>query len=365
MNSYSLHLSCVDDSNVMKTKRVVSSQSSESYTFIQYDKQYLSHDLIPNYGVYRSVIMNDEGQVVCFAPPKSLHAETFMNKHPDPAPMQENKIVAEEFVDGPMVNMFYSKGQWEYATKNTVGSPLYKSFVEETMRYIGLTYDMLNPKYSYSFVLQHPKCNMVTKVLHPELYLIDVYRIVRLGEKTVVVYSVANDPEHEIQLDCVKYATVHKNWNTYTDLIDAYGSMNTPHNVVGVMIRHRETGERCKIRNPVFEKLKHVKGDDAKLRFLYCQLRKEGAGKVKEYLESYPQHKKQFSGFRDDIHMFTQGLFENYIDCYIQKKKPLGEFPKEYRWHMYQLHQKYLKELKEAGRHVTKGVVIEYYNGVV
>jgi len=365
VRSYKLNLSCVDATNVLKTKRVISLHSNEEYTFIQYDKNYLSTDLIPTYGNYRSVIMNKEGKVVCFAPPKSLHTETFINKYPVPSPMEENKIIAEEFVDGPMINIFCSNGRWEYATKNTIGSPIFKTHVEEAMKYIGLSYDMLDSKYCYTFVLQHPKINMVTKVLYPEMYLIDVYRIACLGETNVEVYSVSDAEEHAVQLDCVKYAKIYKGWNTYSDLVDTYGSMNTAHNVVGVMIIHRETGERCKIRNPVFEKLKHAKGGDAKMRLLYCKLRKQGTGKVKEYLETYPQHKKQFSVFRDDIHMFTQTLFENYIDCYIKRQRPLGEYPKEYRWHMYQLHQKYLNDLKDHGKHVTKSVAIEYYNEVI
>ena len=38
----------------------------------------------------------------------------------------------------------------------------------------------------------------------------------------------------------------------------------------------------------------------------------------------------------------TNKIHENYIGCYIKKEKPLGEYPKKFRSHMFKLHETWL-----------------------
>ena len=46
----------------------------------------------------------------------------------------------------------------------------------------------------------------------------------------------------------------------------------------------------------------------------------------------------------------------------MKKMKPLKEWPFEFRIHMFNIHQKYLTELKEQNKYVTMPVVIQYFN---
>jgi hypothetical protein len=153
---------------------------------------------------------------------------------------------------------------------------------------------------------------------------------------------------------------IYNHWHKYKDLIETYASMNTSYNIVGFILRNKETNERCKIRNPVYEEVRQLRGNQPKLQYQYLSLRKEG--KVGDFLKFYPEHKKDFSTFRDHVHLFTNTLFQNYISCYIRKEKPLLEFPDQYRTHMFALHRKYIDELKEKKMHITNIIVIEYVN---
>jgi len=130
----------------------------------------LTADTISMYGKYRSVIINEAGVVVGFAPPKSILAETFMATRPIIADANNENIVAEEFVEGTMLNVFFNAGVWEVATKQTIGANVrfytnnvdtFYSMFLDAMQNIGLTLDMLDKKNSYSFVLQHPKNRIV------------------------------------------------------------------------------------------------------------------------------------------------------------------------------------------------------------
>lgn len=384
-------LDIVHDTNLLKVKSVVSHNSKKNFNIVSYDKDMLANELIPVYGKYRSVIMNDKGEVVSFAPPKSLHTDTFIKSYPDKqnkyVPLLNNvslvvcvpadetnedtkltNIIAEEFVEGTMLNLFFSDGVWEVATKQTVGANVrfYKETADtfysmflDAMQHMGLTFEMFDKKNSYSFVLQHPKNRIVVPFTTPALYLIAIYHISFSLETNEYEITKKDIPQ---ELAAHVKTPVRYDWASYTELIQKYASMNTPYECVGVMIHNVTTGERCKIRNPVYEQVRQLRGNQPKLQYQYLSLRKEG--KVAEFLGYYPEHKRAFSFYRDNLHVFTQTIFQNYISCYMKKQKPLLEYPPQYRPHMYNLHKLYINELKEKQQYITKMSVIEYVNNL-
>lgn len=362
-------------SNILKLNKVECRTSNNTpYKVIRYDKNFLSCDLIPTYGLCRSIIINNNNKVVGFAPPKSIPSDEFIKKYNE----QSDGIVAEEFVEGTMINVFWDDsigltGGWEIATRNTVGatSSFYKGARAKTFRDMfleaakeaNLKFDNLIKTICYSFVLQHPENRIVVPFKKPQLYLVGTYRITN-EENSVYVevfdYKQANKnfPFTLVGAD-IKIPEVYT-FEKYSDLIEKYGSMNTPYDVVGVVIHNTTTGERTKIRNPVYEQVRNLRGNQPKLQYQYLCLRREG--KVGDFLKFYPENKKDFSSFRDQIHLFTDTLFSNYVSCYIKKERPLKEFSDQFRTHMFNIHQKYLNELREKKHFITNTVVIKYVN---
>ena len=90
--------------------------------------------------------------------------------------------------------------------------------------------------------------------------------------------------------------------------------MNTSYDIVGVIIHNIQTGERTKIRNPIYEKVRNLRGNQPKLQYQYLCLRKEE--KVEDYLKFFPENKSQFLEFSDQIHLFTETNVES--DCQQQ-----------------------------------------------
>ncbi len=360
-------LDVVHETNYLKVKSVVSHNSKIQYNIVSYNKDMLTSDAIPTYGKYRSVIINEAGVVVAFAPPKSISAEAFIATHP----VVNENIVAEEFVEGTMLNVFFNAGVWEVATKQTIGANVrfytnnvdtFYSMFLDAMQHTGLTFEMLDKKNSYSFVLQHPKNRIVVPFQNAMLYLVAVYQITFVEETNM--YDIVNvnvDTSSELAL-CVKTPARYHGWNTYEDLIQQYASINTPYECLGVMMRDRLTGERTKIRNPVYERVRRLRGNQPKLMYHYLCLRKEG--KVGEFLSYFPEHKQAFASYRSQMHIFTQNIFQYYIQCYMKKAKPLIEFPPQYRPHMFNLHRTYIDVLKEQHQHITKVFVIAYVNSL-
>ena len=368
-----------DDCNEIKILNKNKSETNEKqkYSVIRYNKNLLTKDSVNTYGLFRSVILNSTNKVVSFAPPKSVDSDIFMKKYPFPL---DSNIVAEEFVEGTMINVFWDpnvglSGAWEIATRNTVGaeskfykkneSKTFREMFMEALKLSDLLLDGLCKKYCYSFVLQHPENRIVVPFDNPELYLVAVYDIINNDDGSVSVYLFTTDEIKNMGFwgfTQIKFPQIYTEWNSYDDLIEKYASQNTSYNILGVVFKHTITGERCKIRNPVYEEIRKLRGNQPKLQYQYLSLRKEG--KVSEFLKYYPENKKDFTLFREQLHNFTKYLYKNYVSCYIEKSKPLINYSEQFRTHMFHIHQIYLTTLKEKKQHVTNTVVINYVNNL-
>lgn len=359
------------NSNILRLNKIECRTNNSIYKVIRYDKNFLCVDLISTYGLFRSVILNSANQVVGFAPPKSLHADTFINKYSEGT----IGIQAEEFVEGTMINVFFDSsvgvtGSWEISTRNTVGatSSFFKSPASKTFRQMfmeaaaecKLDINKLENEFCYSFVLQHPENRIVVPFSKAQLYLVGVYKIDR-NNNSVDYFDTHGFRQffNELLGTTVKFPQIYE-FNKYSELIEKYGSMNTSYDIVGVIIHNKETGERTKIRNPVYEQVRNLRGNQPKLQYQYLSLRKEG--KVKDFLKFYPENKAEFSTFRDQVHLFTNTLYSNYVSCYIKKEKPLLEFSEQYRTHMFNIHKIYMNELREKKLFINSTVVQRYVN---
>jgi hypothetical protein len=87
-------------------------------------------------------------------------------------------------------------------------------------------------------------------------------------------------------------------------------------------------------------------------------------GRVADYLKDFPEYKSVFSHYRSQVHSFTRNLHQNYLDCFVFKKKPFAEFPAQYKTHMFVLNKKYIEELRENKNSVTFNYVVEFINNL-
>ena len=336
----------------------------EDYKVIKYDKRVLTVDRVGTDGLSRSIIVNGDNQVVSFSPPKSLSYDVFSRLYKD---NYSFPLIAQEFVEGTMINLFWDSRieQWEISTRSTVGTSssfynkkTFRDMFFEAAINNNFAFSELDTQFCYSFVLQHPDNRIVVPFNATQLYLIAVYSI----DNTRDNISVTSRDIYEIQASWVSKVKLPRKyeWESYGDLIERFGSKNTPFRRVGVVIYNTETGERTKIRNPVYEEVRHLRGNQPKIQYHYLCLRKEG--NVGEFLKYFPENKLVFSSFRDKLHGFTNMLFKNYISCYIKKERPLIEFSPQFRTHMFNIHQIYTTQLKDKKLFVNNAVVIKYVN---
>ena len=82
--------------------------------------------------------------------------------------------------------------------------------------------------------------------------------------------------------------------------------------------------------------------------------------KVDEFLHYYPEYIKKIKKYSSIDNKFINNLYKNYVSCYINKKLVLKHFPKNYRTHMFYIHQIYLNQLKPNNKVVKYEVVNDY-----
>jgi hypothetical protein len=349
------------------------SLNNKLYNILKYDKNFLNYDVYESIGLAKSIILNDKGEIVSFSPPKSVEYESFINTYP------VNNCYGEEYIEGTMMNMFYDPNSenWEIATKGTIGGKVsyfvnnnekdnkkemktFRTMFLEAANNANFEFDILNKNYCYSFVLQHPENRIVCPIRETSLYLVAVYEID--NTKFVVNEMARSEYTSAFENTTVRFPEVYE-MSDFLELGEKFASMNTSYDIMGIVYKVKDSGVRCSLLNPNYCQVKQLRGNQPKLQYTYLALRQ--GGKVKEYLKYYPEHKFEFSVFREQLHIFTSALHNNYVQCFVFKRKKLGEYPKQYKHHMYVLHNEFfLAELREKNEKVTMRVVIDYINNL-
>lgn len=353
--------------NSLKITAKKYSQNDNTYTIVKYNKSKLEKEDYSSLGLARSIVISN-GKIVCFSPPKSLDYNIFIENN------QSDDCFAEDFVDGTMINLFYDENnnEWQVATRSTIGANTqffvnndddkrtFREMFFEACKIANLDFDLLDNNFCYSFVLQHPNNRIVTPIDFPKVFLIRAYNI---NNETNIVTEVSHD---------VLLSNSGGFWNTgimypqryaidnYDNLSFYYNNDQTPFYCVGVVVNSK-TG-RTKIRNKNYENIRELRGNQSRLQYHYLTLRKNA--RVKDFLTFYGEFAHYFSEYRKTIHVYTNNLYSNYIKCYIRKEQQLKLFPYEFKVHMFNLHQKYLSDIKPNGGYIDKNYVIEYFNGL-
>lgn len=343
------------------------------YRVLKYDKKSLTPKTIHTTGLFRSVILKDD-KILGFSPPKSMREVDFMDKYGNKK-IDPKKIVAEDFIEGTMINVFFDttigdNGDWVVCTRSNVGARtvFYRDGpveYEKTFRYMfleaatnaQLIFDNLPKEYCYSFVLQHPNNRIVVPVQEPNIYLVGCYSI---DNDTRNVTEISRGEQINIMEKTMVCFPGRFSFDSYSELKKTWASDTTDYKVMGVVIKNIENGDRTKYRNPVYECVRKLRGNQPKLQYQYLILRKEGS--VSKYLKYFSEDAVAFSEFRNKIHKFTSDLHANYIKCYVKKEKPLKKFPSQFRPHMFNLHSLYRTQLRDVSGKITKRNVIEYIN---
>ena len=392
-----------------------------SYSVRTLDSEFISNQDISN-RIYRSMISDENDNIISIAPPKSLPNDDFLKASFSnfSGKIISDSVKAEEIIEGTMINLFYVKsiGKWEIATKKSVGgnyhffrNQYFPDLDEEQKTFLQMFLDgFLNPpksvktldecidaipgfdrSFCYSFVLQHPANHIVVPVIKPAIYLVHMCRIMSDNDGKPAYKYV--EPDRELfKNTCVQFP---RKYNIYADTIDRSfdnsdiifsgelfenikKTIENPlnsHIIPGIMVTQLETGFRTSFINAKYTEVKILRGNNPNLHYQYLVLRK--IGKVAAFERYFPQYKRYFDRFETHFMAFATRIHQLYINVHVLKITTLAELTdKKDKYHVEKLHyERYLpmvkaskdatvpselKASKDLKPKITRKIVIEY-----
>lgn len=373
----------------------ISCKTKGDFTILKYNHGKITPENRDLYGKFKSVVFH-KNKLVAFSPPKNITLSTTNPKNANDFNELVNNSaqfqLVEDFVEGTMINLFYchdeshkNGGFWEIATRGVPGADTsfyndtitYRKMFFEAVEYTHLNFDNLDYRYSYSFVLRHPKNRNVGPTPVPMLFLCAAYYI---QENVVHEIDIHNDEEIQTMFrnsaigTPYQYTTeigdVKKNQThlTYEEKDNAYPSSYSLHDLVnftktiheyyqGIVFRFGD--KTYKIRNEKHSYIKQLQGNQPNFQFQYLSLRK--SGRLPELLAYFPDYKDLCTQYNDEINTFTTNLYEFYVKRHITKEySNMKELPFEYRPHVYQLHKQYLNSFRTKVQKINIFIVQQY-----
>ena len=337
---------------------------------IKYIRDKIDDDNRKTLGKFRSIVLDNEFNIVCYSPPKTL------NNKGSRWWSNNNLFEYTNMVDGTMINMFWNKynNDWELCTKSNIGAncmyntnDTFRYMFLDAMNTLGIELSEFNKDIAYSFVLQHPKNRIVDNITEKAIYIIDMYRCI--GNEVFRYNSQEGQSIYDAcyEFDKPKDECFNYEYSKLPKNISRLKKLNIKNmsdikfvdfNIPGIMIQNIITGERIKYRNEKYEEIRRLKGNSNKLQFTYFSLRRDNL--LGKYIKYFPENKEQFNIYTNELYNFTDTLFSYYIQCFIHKEKHIKLYPYEYIPHLSKLHDIYLNNLRVKKMTMNKRVVINY-----
>jgi hypothetical protein len=356
------------NSDKIKSKIYKPKYGMTEYTILNYDDKIVC-DNDSELGIYRSIIVNpQDNTILCFTPPKTMTMDFFKESNPN---VTSCDILVNEIIEGTMITLFYDPriDSWELASKSAIGGKYWfyrtqynqlnttpaqptfrKMFLEALRANEGedlndlICLNELSKEYCYNFILQHPSNHIVLHVVAPVVYLVSVYHV---KKNLVTAISPTVYEEWKCFLGLRGLIEFPKRFHdvSYDKLEETHCSANSPYNKVGLMFTNVKSGMMAALKNPTYNEVRELRGNNPNLQYQYlCLLR---MGKVMDFLNFFPQYKQVFYRFYKEYHEFVTNVHQSYISYYVKKtgqKISKKYFPLIYKLH----HEVFLPSLAQG-----------------
>lgn len=315
--------------------RLTVRDTEKGLALIHYDKE-LSVMAAPHVEHFRSVIWNKETNTpVCAGPSRGRKFSDAVDKA-----LPVGECVAEEFIDGVMINMFWHGDDWQLATRTQIGAHCryystdthFDELFWTTFKDSGLTMDVLNKEFCYSWVLQHPKERIVVAPAHgiPRIYLVELSKVAADGERAVFDLATASDALKRFLP--ARYAL--GSLEAVKEHVATWGR-RLGHQYQGVVLK--SMGSRWKLRTNQYDEARYLRGNCPNRGYRWLEL--WVSSKLGKYLRIYPEEDADANIHVGRYKDLTQELHRRYIEIYRDRRYPLGEAPHKFRKLLWELHQ--------------------------
>ena len=368
------------DGNTDSVQRKTYSKDEVKYEILNYNPNVVTQET----SMYRSIILDPESkEIFSFAPPKSIDLNEFKTQFPD---VTNSRFQMNEIIEGTMMNLFYDYrvGHWEIATKGAIGGNYWyyrntyegvdknqltfrQMFLQSlgfeqntSLNDVALLYSLLRD-HVYSFVIQHPDNHIVLNIPKPKAYLVCVFQKNSPNTLQMVPLHIIESLLTTREIKIYFPHNVEFGEKNY----DILSREDTNHIYPGYMILDQETGMRTKIENPLYNKLKTIRGNNPNL--LYHFLCFTHAEQTAQFLEHFPMYKTTFVQFQQQVNAFIRNVHDAYVIYYVQKRGKTIRIPTHIMPHIWKLHfEIHLPSIASGSKQIiTKEVTRTYFNNML
>ena len=291
----------------------------DDLVLIHYNKD--SNMTLDHVGYFRSVVWNvATNQPVFVGPTKSS------------ATLPETFTTIEDFVDGIMINMFWTRTGWRFATRSKLDAlntfysrkPFALLFLEAATA-MGLNIMSMNQGYTYSWVLQHPEERIVVAPTYgvPRLFLVET----RNSNMEIC------DPDPQYERFLPKRHTL-ATLKDVEERVEAWGFRFGPQ-WKGLMVKGPD-GQRYGLTSAQYDAALALRGNVAKLPYVW--LERFSQKKINQYLALYPEEANTATAVIEAFKVCTQEAYDLYQRIYKRREFPLGQAPQKYRKLLWDIH---------------------------
>ena len=152
-------------------------------------------------------------------------------------------------------------------------------------------------------------------------------------------------------------------YHNYRKIIRKYSATNKSppfYSHMGLVLKCGN--DRTKVRNPLYNEVKSMKGNDRYLKNTYLRLRKQH--QIKKFLRYFPEHCEIFSELNNKIKEITNQLYAIYLGCFVKKNIKLKNQENKFKNHIYNLHKLYIEKLRPEYKKIDLFTVINYVNNL-
>uniref|UniRef100_A0A6C0DDB6 T4 RNA ligase 1-like N-terminal domain-containing protein n=1 Tax=viral metagenome TaxID=1070528 RepID=A0A6C0DDB6_9ZZZZ len=354
--------------------RLTIRQSKEiPLSMIYYDKT-VSVMSLPHVGMFRSIVWDERSNRPCCVSPAK--GRDILGDNPPAL-----GLVVEDFMDGTMINQFWDGTTWRLATRTLLDAtsayygtyrdslsvsvpgpvpgdaqeageaakPFATLFTETLQSQLGLTMAQFDPRFCYSWVLNHPAERVVVPAKYglPSLSLVEVYHIdpatTDVSHRTGREF-VSHLPSDTANQSALKKALEKTLPPAHTD-ITLVGDIKARTQIWGKRFRHEWqglvgrcplTGTRYRIRSAEYEFARNLRGNQSNLRYQWLELWTKGT--LQTYLTIYPEEAVEAEEAVAAFKKATEEIYNLYQVIYKRREMPLGQAPHKYRKLLWDIH---------------------------
>lgn len=281
-----------------------------------------------------------------------------LEEHID-SPIKECQVF--DAYEGVLIRMFYFMNKWFITTHRRLdanrskwsSSTTYGQMFVNALENLNLfeedkeesTLDKfkktLNTDYQYTFLVENISDNRIVCIpTTPKLHHVGTFK----------------DGVLDTSIKCLVPYPFSHNFSSYVELIEYVSKNVDPLKTQGLIIYGPNT--QIKIMNSEYIEYFKIRDNVQSIKFRYLQLRVESPEKASKLLSMYPEYKRHFEAYENDLYAVSQFILASYVARYVKHelvRVPQGEF------HVMKLcHGKYMDD--RSKNKVTQEIVMRTMN---